>query len=586
MVPLLSDGLSIDGSSAVRPAAVRDRAETLRAEFERRSNITPAMLHSVNEKGILISVSDAWLAKLGYAREEVIGRPSSAFLTPESRERAIREALPAFFRSGRSDNVEYQMVCKNGAVIDVLLSAVLDPGSAGDGPVSLAVITDVTALKAAERRLAEGEARYRGLVEDQSELVSLASPGGDLRFVNHAYARHYNLEPPDMVGRNLFDLIPPDARAAVAENFKTVCRAGGAIQVRNQVMTADGTTRWMAWTNRAVTDAQGRVVAIHSIGRDIHDRVVAEERLRESEARYRMLAEHSSDMVFQLDLALVRTYVSPSCREILGYEPHELIGIKPANMAHPDDAERVTKVLQSLLNGEVAPRSVINRIRHRDGRWIWVEAGLRVLKNPETGAPAGIIGPLRDISARKDVEDRLAEANRRLEALAAEDALTGLQNRRSFDAALAREYRRARRNCKSLGLLMIDADWFKPYNDYYGHPAGDECLRQIGRAIFSQIRRPADIAARYGGEEFAVLLPDTDEPGAATIAALIRRAVQELEIEHLASPNRLVTVSIGAAAVASFHDPVGPQRLLGEADRALYRAKDSGRNNVVVASTL
>src|SRR5579872_7043649 len=105
----------------------------VRAELERRLAVTPAMLHSIDEKGRLISVSDAWLAKLGYARSEVLGRPSADFLTPQSRRRAIEEILPEFFRRGSVENVEYQLVCKDGRVIDVLLSAVLDDDPAGHG---------------------------------------------------------------------------------------------------------------------------------------------------------------------------------------------------------------------------------------------------------------------------------------------------------------------------------------------------------------------------------------------------------------------------------------------------------------------
>ncbi|MFB2608221.1 PAS domain-containing protein, partial [Rhizobium phaseoli] len=205
--------------------------------------------------------------------------------------------LPAFFLSGRIDNVEYQMVCKDGRVIDILLSAVLDKSLPEMEAVSLAVITDVTAFKAAEQQLILSEARYRELVESQSELVSLANPEGVLRFVNHAYARHYGLQPHEMEGRNLFDFIPEDSRAAVAEHLRIVCSVSHSVENENQVVLSDGQVRWMAWTNRALFDAQGQVTTIHSVGRDISDRVAAERRLQESEARYRLLADHSTDMV-------------------------------------------------------------------------------------------------------------------------------------------------------------------------------------------------------------------------------------------------------------------------------------------------
>nr|WP_237359391.1 sensor domain-containing diguanylate cyclase [Rhizobium phaseoli] len=412
--------------------------------------------------------------------------------------------------------------------------------------------------------------------------MSLASPEGVLRFVNHAYARHYGLQPHEMEGRNLFDFIPEDSRAAVAEHLRIVCSVSHSVENENQVVLSDGQVRWMAWTNRALFDAQGQVTTIHSVGRDISDRVAAERRLQESEARYRLLADHSTDMVFQLDGDLVRRYVSPSCRDILGYEPEDLIGAQPMAMAHPEDAPIVTLAFQSMLEGRADRRSIINRIRHQDGHWIWVEAQLKALKDPKTSTISGIIGTLRDVSARKAIEDQLQEANRRLQTLAEQDALTGLANRRYFDEALLRAHAHALSQRTNLALLMIDVDRFKSFNDRYGHPSGDECLKRIGGAIKDTIRRAGDVAARYGGEEFAVLLPNADGAEAASVAELIRLAVLHLGIEHEASPNGVATISVGVTWLT--HDfPCGPEALVREADRALYRAKERGRNTVVIA---
>ncbi|AYG70273.1 sensor domain-containing diguanylate cyclase (plasmid) [Rhizobium sp. CCGE531] len=535
------------------------------------------MLHSIDEHGRLVAVSDAWLAKLGYSREEVIGRRSSDFLTPESRTYAIKEILPRFFQTGRIDDVEYQMVRKDGGVIDVLLSAVLDTSSPDSGNVSLAVVTDVTALKTAKRLLSASEERYRGLVEDQTELVSLASPEGELRFVNHAYARHYGLQPHDMIGRSLFDFIPEEGRAAVAEHLRTVCSVNWSLHNENQVILPNGQVRWMAWTNRATVDAEGRI-AIHSVGHDIDERVAAERRLQMSEARYRLLADHSTDMVFQLDLDFAHRYVSPACREILGHEPEQLIGMQFVSFAHSEDAERIAVMLPQLLNNHKS--TVICRFHHRDGYWIWVEAQLKALRDPDTGTPTGIIGTLRDVSERKAIEEQLQDANRRLQQMAEEDWLTGLANRRFFDSALSRELHSNQLEGRKIALLMIDVDLFKSFNDRYGHLAGDDCLKQIGRAIKTAVASDNSVAARYGGEEFAVLLPDTDQAEATVIAEQIRQSILHLAIPHELNPNLVATISIGVAALPT-GAPLGSETLLREADRALYRAKDSGRNRVV-----
>jgi diguanylate cyclase (GGDEF)-like protein/PAS domain S-box-containing protein len=299
-----------------------------------------------------------------------------------------------------------------------------------------------------------------------------------------------------------------------------------------------------------------------------------------------MLADHSTDMVFQLDRDLVRQYVSPSCRDVLGYEPDELVAARPFGLVHPEDAERVGRLLRSVLTGQAERQEAIYRFRHRSGRWIWVEALFRALRERETGTATGIIGAMRDISARKSVEDQLAKANRRLEALAAQDGLTGLANRRAFDDAFLREHQRVKRRTKGLGIAMIDVDWFKPFNDSYGHLAGDECLRRLGKAIADTANRAGDTVARYGGEEFVALLPDTDETGAALIGERIREAVARLAIVHRASPLGVVSVSVGIAATEPRVTDGGPDALLRLADRALYEAKSRGRNLVARASSL
>ncbi|MBV8474582.1 MAG: sensor domain-containing diguanylate cyclase, partial [Hyphomicrobiales bacterium] len=266
------------------------------------------------------------------------------------------------------------------------------------------------------------------------------------------------------------------------------------------------------------------------------------------------------------------------------YEPEELIGDISGGMAHPEDAERLADVLRRLLKGDADRETVITRRRHRDGRWIWGETRYRVIQDAQSGATTGIIATVRDVSARKAVEDRLAEANRLLEAAAREDGLTGLANRRTFDDALAREFGRARRENRNLSLVMIDVDRFKPFNDRYGHPAGDECLRKLGKTLGGALFRPGDLAARYGGEEFALLLPDTDERGAAAIAERVRRGVERLAIAQEDAPRGVITVSAGVAAIDRRSLKEGPETLVQRADDALYRGKRN-RNVVVRAST-
>ena len=179
---------------------------------------------------------------------------------------------------------------------------------------------------------------------------------------------------------------------------------------------------------------------------------------------------------------------------------------------------------------------------------------------------------------------KLDSANRELTRLSAVDGLTGIANRRQFDEALLREWRRCQRARESLSLLMADVDFFKQYNDGYGHQAGDECLRAVAVAMRETLRRPADIVARYGGEEFAAILPDTSLEGAMLVAEAMRSAVQALCVPHEGSSFGVVTVSLGVASMAP-QQVEGLPKLLSAADWALYEAKRHGRNSIQAAET-
>lgn len=176
----------------------------------------------------------------------------------------------------------------------------------------------------------------------------------------------------------------------------------------------------------------------------------------------------------------------------------------------------------------------------------------------------------------------LVEANQRLVGLSLTDGLTGLANRRHFDEVLAREGDRSRRDGRPMSLLMLDVDWFKYYNDQYGHPAGDVVLCQIARILLESVRRPGDLAARYGGEEFAVILPGLDVHDAEGMAERIRARVEALAITHAHGLSGRVTISIGVAEM-DLDDAHGAETLVGRADAALYRAKAGGRNRVETA---
>jgi diguanylate cyclase (GGDEF)-like protein len=179
---------------------------------------------------------------------------------------------------------------------------------------------------------------------------------------------------------------------------------------------------------------------------------------------------------------------------------------------------------------------------------------------------------------------KLDAANQELKRLSAVDGLTGVANRRMFDEALEREWRRSMRQGTELAIVMCDVDFFKKFNDTYGHQAGDECLKKVASAMAKAMERGGDLLARYGGEEFSIILPDTKLGGAAFVAERMRHSVAQLKMPHAGSHHGQVTISCGVSAFVASPE-TSPEALLLAADQALYQAKQAGRNQVCRMST-
>lgn len=353
------------------------------------------------------------------------------------------------------------------------------------------------------------------------------------------------------------------------------------------VNVAHGTADLMrAWQRRAWLPlvALGAVFVALSLAtwlllHELRRREKVEAALSESEAKFRLLAENSYDMVTRLGPDGLRRYVSPASSRLLGRAPEELVGRHPQEIIHPADQDILVAAIARLKRGEMDEATITYRVLRSDERWIWLESTVKVVHDPVSGERDGLVAVTRDATERKSVEERLTR-------LASLDGLTGIANRRVFDEALRREWGRCSRAGQPLSLLMIDVDHFKALNDSQGHHQGDECLKAIAGALSGNSCRKGDLAARYGGEEFVLLLPETGAAGASAVAERVRAAVEALGMPHPeGGPEGVVTVSLGAAtACPEASAPAAPEDLARAADRCLYEAKLAGRNRVVHSS--
>jgi diguanylate cyclase (GGDEF)-like protein/PAS domain S-box-containing protein len=323
------------------------------------------------------------------------------------------------------------------------------------------------------------------------------------------------------------------------------------------------------------------------IGSLLDAREEAEREASKSQTIYQTVMDNSLDMIVLSGLNGKFLFVSPAVEKVTGWTQQEFLALPRFGSIHSEDHDLAENVIASIASGKV-DHTFRYRLTHKNGGLSWVEGFMRGYRDSPSGPVAGFVLTLHDIRTQKETEDgwsaevaALADKNAHLATLAAMDALTAIPNRRTFDQVLPVEARRHSSSGECLSLLMLDVDSFKKYNDRYGHPAGDVCLRKVARVIQESTGRASDLAARIGGEEFAVILPQSDEQGAIYVAYKILQAVRDLNIPHEDSVTGKVSVSIGVAVWLPF-ETNEVSLLIQQADRALYESKSGGRNRVTV----
>jgi diguanylate cyclase (GGDEF)-like protein/PAS domain S-box-containing protein/putative nucleotidyltransferase with HDIG domain len=581
------DGEISGGIGVAMDITERERAEEALSaktkEYIDTTNLTGDIIAKLDRRGNWVFLNDAACRFYGKPREELLGTDSRALVHLEDLEataeairdtRARKELVTGF--------VNRQVTSKGTRVVEWDGYPLFDE----EGQYAGIQITghDITERKRMEEALRESEARYRLLGENASDIIWTTDLNLRYTYISPSVTRMRGYSVEEVTSGTLKDSMTPAslevAQKALAEELALEKKGQKDLHrsrtLELELNCKDGSTIWTEVQVTFLRDPDGQAIGLMGVTRDITERKRMEQALRQSEARYRLLAENASDLIWTMDLGLRYTYMSPAVKHMRGYTVEEIMAQTVNESMTPASREVAIKTLAEELAMERMEDKDITRTRKldlemycKDGSTIWTEMHMKFLRDAD-GNPIGIQGTTRDISERKRAEEEREGLHAELELRAITDSLTGLYDHAHFYQRLAEEIERSKRYKHGFALLMMDIDDFKRFNDSRGHKVGDEMLRLVARCIPAGLRR-SDLAFRYGGDEFAAILPHADSSKAgAAVDRMNGRIARRLKQMDGDAAGRL---SLTAGVACFPNDGTTADELVRIADAALYNAK-------------
>ncbi|WP_020475585.1 diguanylate cyclase [Zavarzinella formosa] len=485
------------------------------------------------------------------------------------------------------------LLAKDGAEWPLDDSAAPIRDAAGQVAGAVLVFKEISERFRVERELAEAsrrqeqllaevrdsEGRFQAFMDHSPAIAYMKDDQGRFVYVNEPLTKHFNRPADEWAGKTDHDFFPAEFADEYRRHDLRILAGNEAVTFNETTPRPDGTkTHWRSYKFPLI-DINGRRL-LAGISLDMTAETKVEVALRDSELKFRNTVDRLAEGLFMIDVDTRKIVESNAAMlNMLGYSLEEFTSLTPFDLetgiSREEFEKQVTQVRATLAK---EGRCDLGRrqFRRKNGTLVPVDLRISVVPNGGAGLHAVIV---RDVTEQVEYENSLfmyqseiEDTNAKLRKLATTDALTGVRNRAAFNERLSEEYDRAVRHQRPLSVLMMDVDHFKLFNDSFGHPAGDEVLRDVAASLQATVRT-ADIVARYGGEEFAVILPDADFAGAMVLAERCRRAIAMGTWDK-----HPVTMSVGVATLNP--NIKEASMLVRDADQALYRSKHAGRNRV------
>jgi len=551
-----------------------DAIEASEARLRSLYEQTPAMLYCVDAQGRILSVSDTWLAKLGYTREEVIGHTSSEFLAPGSYEAVRQTALPEYFRTGRCSHIEYQMLHKDGHPIHVRLSAIMERDAQGQHLRSLAILEDVSERHAVEAELHANRERLTLATQSNGIGIWEYTLAGDRLVWNDMMFQIFDL-PREQATGTLADwerCIHPDDLAYSRQELSEALAGRRPIDFDFRVQRRDGSVRYVYARATIFRNEHGEAVRLLGSNYDVTDRKRMERELAEKHELLRVTLHSIGDAVITTDAQGRVQWLNPVAERMTAWSTEGARGLALNQVFHiVDEHSRLPApcpVVRCLSGADDAPQCQHTLLLSRDGAEYGIEDSAAPIRDDQ-GQVLGVVLVFHDVTEQRRM-------GHEMRFRATHDELTGLVNRGEFERRLGKTLERAKADASAHAMMYIDLDQFKLVNDACGHAMGDQLLCQV-TSLLQTCVRSRDTLARLGGDEFGIILEHCTVEQAQRVAQQICDQMEDFRFVHDGRRFRIGT-SIGLVPIDARW--AHASLVLQAADSACYAAKDAGRNRV------
>jgi diguanylate cyclase (GGDEF)-like protein/PAS domain S-box-containing protein len=544
--------------------------EALRQSEEKYRTVLEGMAESCYEvdlAGNLTFFNSALYRGLGYSREEMLRINYRVYTPPEIVEKVFQAYHQVYVTGKPIIGFPMGQIRKDGTRLIVENSVFPMRNEKGEVVGFRGIGRDVTERVQMQEALRQSEERYRTIMDEIHDDYYENDLAGNYTFVNDALCRSLGYTMEELIGMNSRAIHTPEESKKIYEEYKKLYRTGQPIKaISSTFVRKDGSHGFAEISAFPMRNESGEIVGFRGVSHDVTERVRMEEALRQSEERYRTILAEIEEGYYEVDLAGNIKFVNKAACRQFGYAEEELIGSNYRAYVLKEDIKGVYKAWNKVYRTGEPLKSYPFATVRKDGTQMFVENSVSPLRDKE-GKIVGFRAVSRDVTEHKQYEQKIAE-------MATHDSLTGLPNRTLLSDRLTMGLALSRRSGNRLAVLMLDLDKFKTINDTMGHGVGDQLLKAVAERLTS-VTRKSDTIARIGGDEFVLVLPQVCQP--ANASRLAQRILDVFREPLVFDGHQLnITTSIGIAVYPE--DGKDIEILLKNADTAMYRAKEQGRD--------